>query len=67
MIDGTPHEEAWDKMSTEDVQHWAHTLRSWKQAMRQDTPSGKRIRHDLKRSRRIEESHPDTVDLEDYR
>lgn len=67
MIDGVPNDDEWERMSVEDVQRWAHDLRTWKQTMRQDTTAGRTIRRSLEREQRRVAAHPASVALEDYR
>jgi hypothetical protein len=67
MIDGTPPEAEWNEMSVAEVQRWAWSLRTWKRAMRQDTPVSALMRKRYERTKRNIEASSATVDVEDYR
>lgn len=67
MIDGTPPQDAWERMDVDDIQRWAWSLRTWKRAMRQDTPVSALMRKRYERTKRNIEASSATVDVEDYR
>ena len=67
MIDGTPPADAWGRMDVDDVQRWAWSLRTWKQARRQHTAASARMRSRVERIRRRAEGSSATVNPEDYR
>jgi len=57
----------WPDMSPSERSAWMTQDRARRQAMRQDTATGRRLREDFERVERRLEARSETIDVEDFR